>query len=285
MQRHFRNGLASALIAAMALLAPPASGQIIDSIDQQLLEPWRGTPGNIIRFCIFSNSTTYDFDRAVSEEIAARLLVGSRFVDLGDRYGIGSEFIGEDIFIALVNDCDALMGINLFPDGFPPEFTVTRPYASFDYVLVTNDDAITTLEDVPRDRRIGTPLASYGDYLLAAHARARPQAQAWLRLPYGDMDLMATRLLDGTLGAMIMFSPSHKALLERNPALADDLVVLPLDVDLQTGVNRGGLMLQRSAYLRAEMDRAITEMVADGTIAALLAETGFGDAAGRPGGF
>lgn len=260
--------------AVMALSAMPASAQIADQIDRQLLETWRARTGNQLRMCMYPSSTTRDFDRAVGEAIAERLLLEPRFVDLREGYSLGSEYSGEDFYIALVNECDMALSMTILPGTFPQEFTVTRPIVALSYVLVTDDPAITGLSDIPPTETIGTSLMSYGDYILGAHIRTLPEDRQWRRLPYGTADLMLERLFDGTIAAMVLFAPGYADLLARNPGAEERLHAVPLEVELTPFLNRGAVMLAENAFLRVEIDAAIEEMLADGTIDRILSDLG-----------
>lgn len=267
--------LRSMVFGAAALLALPASAQILENLaEPNLLETWRVNTGNVIRFCYYDNSETVAVDRAVGEAIAERLLLESRFSTLRSGHGIGGNFAADDLYISLVNDCDVALGMGLAADAYPPEFTVTRPYVGYNYLLIAADPAFARLEDVPRDRWLGTQLGSYGDYLLRQYLAVRPASDTWRRLVYGDVHLMLDRLLDGTLGAAIIFGPTLLRVYEERTD-ADGFHQLPLIPELAANVDIGGVLLSRSTFLRSEVDKAIADIVADGTVDAILADTGF----------
>lgn len=284
--RYREEGRRSAVlaVAALALLAAPASAQVADAVDPALLENWRLQTGDTIRFCYYETSPTVPFDRAVGEEIAGRLLLNSTFTPLRMGYGIGGEYAAEDLFIALTNDCDAMLGMGLAANAYPQEFTVTRPYVGFSYVLVVADPEIGSIADIPTGQRLGAPVGSYGFIEVVRYAATRPESQRWMVLPYGSEDLMLTRLLDGTIGGMVIYGPSYAALAEADPR-TEGLSVLSLEPQLTARIESGGLLLSRNSFLRELLDDAIESMVADGTIASLIEEAGLGGVPHQPGGF
>jgi len=127
-------------------------------------------------------------------------------------------------------------------------------------------------------------LGSSADVALARENATRPAAERWSRLPYGESGLMMTRLLDGTIEGMVVFGPVYASLSATRPEEAARLHMAELPPSLRISSNIGGLMLSQNAFLRSEVDRVIAEMTADGTIARLLEEHGFGDIPAIPGG-
>ena len=275
--------LRRAAIAVLAL-ATPALGQVSENVDTSLLETWRLNSGNVVRFCQYESVPTFAFDRAVGQAIADRLLTNTEFLALGASYGIGGEYAAEDLFVTLTNDCDVMLGMGLASGMYPVEFIATRAYVGFPYVLAVADPEIERLTDIAGDRRLGAPVGSYGLVALVRYSATLPEAQRWQVLPYGDMDLMTTRLLDGTIAGMVVYGPSLVRYQQDN-TIDGEISVLPLDAQIAARVEIGGLMLARNGYLRTLIDQAIALMVEDGTITALLAEYGFDTLSPAPGGY
>lgn len=269
---------------AFLALAAPAFGQVSQNVDTSLLETWRLSSGNLVRFCQYETVPTFEFDRAVGEAIADRLLTNTEFLALGASYGIGGEYAAEDLYVTLTNDCDVMLGMGLASGMYPVEFIATRAYVGFPYVLAVADPAIQRLADIAGDRRIGAPVGSYGLVALVRYSATLPESRRWQVLPYGDMDLMTTRLLDDTIAGMVVYGPSLIQY-QRDNALDGELSILPLDTQIAARVEIGGLMLARNSYLRTLIDQAIALMVEDGTIEALLAEHGFDTLSPAPGGY
>ena len=265
--------LRRAAVAFLAMAAP-AFGQVSQNVDTSLLESWRLSSGNVVRFCQYESVPTFEFDKAIGQAIADRLLTNTEFLALGSSYGIGGEYAAEDLFVTLTNDCDIMLGMGLSSGMYPVEFIATRAYVGFPYVLAVADPEIERLTDIAGDRRLGAPVGSYGLVALVRYSATLPESQRWQVLPYGDMDLMTTRLLDDTIAGMVVYGPSLVQY-QRNNTIDGEFSILPLDAQIAARVEIGGLMLARNGYLRTLIDQAIALMVEDGTIEALLAEYGF----------
>jgi ABC-type amino acid transport substrate-binding protein len=271
-------------VVGLALAAMPAAAQLLSEVDRAELDNWRIASGNVIRFCQFDVNLTNDFDRAVAEEIAARLLLESRFVMLGAGYGVDGDGIEVDVFKSLTNDCEVMLGMQVGGILYAPEFTVTRPYVSYDYMLIAAEPSYAAIEDIPRAGAIATPLASPGDLAFARWMATQGEASIWRRIPFGRPADMLDSLLAGEIEAMLMFAPVYAVLAEDRPEDAARLKVLSVADVVASPTGIGGVMLARSAFLRGEIDQAIDSMIADGTIEALLEEHGFGAIPARPGG-
>lgn len=269
---------------AASLAAIPVSAQLLNEVDQAELKNWRIARGNVIRFCQFDINLTNPFDRAVAEEIAARLLLKSEFVMLGAGYGVDGDGLEVDVFKSLTNDCEVVLGMQVGDVLYAPEFTVTRPYVTYDYMMVAADPEYDALGDVPRDRLIGTPMASPGDLAFARWMATEGAASRWQRLPFGRPADMLDSLLAGEVAAMMIFAPVYAVLADERPDDAEKLNVLAVSEIVASPTSVGGMMLAGSSYLRGEVDQAIDSMIADGTIENLLAEHGFGGIPARPGG-
>lgn len=281
----FRGWLRAALALVVATTtAGPSLGQVSGNIDQSLLETWRLTTGNTIRFCQYEGSPTAEFDRALAEAIAQQLLVNAEFTELSSSYGIGGEYAAEDLFISLTNDCDVMVGMGLSANMYPVEFISTRPYASFSYVLAVADADIEGLSDIGGGERVGALVGSFGFSALGRYIATLPTDQRPLALPYGDTELMVTRLLDQTIAGMVVYGPSLVQF-QRDNSVEDEILIRPLDAQIGVAVDIGGLMLARNGYLRTMLDDAISLMIEDGTVAALLSETGLDSAPAPSGGF
>lgn len=274
---------AAGLALALGLVASSGSAQVTDNIDRSLLNTWRLNTGSIVRLCQFAGVPTAVFDRSVGEAVADRLLLDSEYKVLGSGYGIGGEYAGEDIYISLVNDCDILLGMGIGPNLYPQEIATTRPYIGFSYVGVTTDPQVNRLSDIASDRRLGARVASYGHTAVQRYIATLPQSRRWQLLPYGDIDLMVQRLVDGTLGAMIIYGPTLAEVMAEQPDLS--LTLFSLQPETSAQMDIGGIMLTTNTYLRVLIDEAIVSLVADGTIEALIDEAGLSGIPHTPGGF
>lgn len=279
---HAAKSAAAVVLAACS--ATGATAQVSERVDTSLLESWRLSTGNQIRFCQYESSPAFEFDQAVGQAIADSLLVTAEFLTLGDAYGIGGEYAAEDLFISLTNDCDIMLGMGLAADMYPVEFTTTRAYIGFPYVLAVADSEIESLTDIPGDRRIGALVGSYGFTALMRYRATLPQDQQWQPLPYGDTELMVTRVFDQTIAGMVVYGPSL-AEYQRNNTIEGELFIRPLGAQIAASVNIGGVMLARNSYLRTLVDQAIGIMAEDGTIETLLAEYDLDTLLAAPGGY
>lgn len=266
-----------------ALAAGPATAQLMEQTDAEL-EHWRVAGGNQIRFCQFESNLTNEFDRAIGEAIAERLLVDSEFIMLTAGYGVDGGDLETDVFKALYNQCEVMLGFLAAPNLYAPEFTITRPYVTFEYVLAVRDSAYARLDDIPAGERLGTLIATEGDFALGQEIATRPENARWQRLPYGDVDTLMGRLVDGTIAGALVFGPIFASAATANADVGSQIMLAQVPAHLARPSNIGGLMLAQSTYLRLEIDQAIDSMVEDGTIERLLMEHGYGSIGARPGG-
>lgn len=277
--KHVRGLALPALVAAGAALmggVSPAVAQLADTVDRAGLNEWRLGRGNQLAVCHFRNSTMADFEIDLANHLAARLLLTPRLVELNSDFGIDGAELEQALYTALINECDMILGIRVGTTVFPAEFTVARPYVALDYVMVVKNPEYRVLGDIPRGRRLGSPMGTWGDLALARYVSTRPANDSWLRLPYGDHERMLTRLADGTIEAMMLFGPVYADMIRRRPADTAGLSLLELPQELSARSQLGALMLSRDRFVRMEVDRAIEDMQQDGTIRRLLDDNGLG---------
>jgi polar amino acid transport system substrate-binding protein len=136
------------------------------------------------------------------------------------------------------------------------------------------------LGDIPKSVRLGTALASLGERNFIVYNEQQPKEQRWVRLPYADPNLMATRVLDGTIGGMVLWQPVLARLIAERPEAAQ-LRVIANDPMGDSVVQVGALVSSRNGFLRSQVDETIDALVADGTIDALLKQFGYSGRAGR----
>ncbi|NNU79929.1 transporter substrate-binding domain-containing protein [Halovulum dunhuangense] len=282
-KRALRSGM-TCLAALMALAAGPAPAQLIGEVDQAELKNWRIAEGNVIRFCQFDVNLTNDFDKAVAGEIADRLLLDSEFITVGADYGMDGDGLEADVFKLLWNECEVVLGFQVGPVQYAPEFTVTRPWVSYDYMVLASADGPASIADLPSGSRIATPLASPGDLALARWMATEGADAGLKRIPFARArDQMDAVLTDQT-EAMLIFSPVFAVLAQDMAEQAARLHPVAIDPAIASPTSIGGIMLAGSAFLRAEIDRAIDSMIEDGTIEDLLDLHGFSGIPARAGG-
>lgn len=274
----FRSLFMLGLVAgAAALIAAPAAAQI----PPELLNNTRRELGDTVRVCVDDHSPGGALDRRIALALGEALLLEVKFHPAPTGFPLNGAGYLEELQIVMSRDCDMLMGISVQANSpFPDWVTVTRPYATVPFVLMVTDPAFRTLDDIPRDRLIGTALGSKGEQVFLTWQQQQPEARRWGRLPYANSKLMLTRLRDGRLAGMILWQPAYLRLMaedkEGGPALhSADFAPVPM-----TDVRVGALVSNRDSFLRNMVDEAIDGLVADGTIAAIMTEMGI---AGHPG--
>jgi polar amino acid transport system substrate-binding protein len=264
-------------LAALAVLAPALPAQEVPPI---LLDRTRPAQGDAIRVCIDHTSAGAPFDQAVAQAIGDALFLEIKWDEAPYGFPISGGGYLAELQIAMANRCDMLMGIAVQANSpFPDWVSVTRAYASVPFVLAVLDPAYRTLADIPKSLRLGTALASKGEREFLTHQIQQPRDNRWRRLPYADAGLMLTRLKDATLAGILLYQPALKRALDADPT--PSLRIIPLDPVPQAIVRVGAVVSNRDAFLRAQVDQAIDALVADGTIARLMEETGV---LGTPGG-
>ena len=263
--------LRTARAALLALLGALAIGPVLaQELPESLENNTTRLQGDQITFCLDSTSVGAPFDHAVAEAIAGALLVKAAFVDAPTGFPIdGGGYLAE-LKIVMANKCDVLLGISLQPNfPYPDWATPTRAYADIPYVLAVKDPSYNSLADIPRNKRIGTELASIGEYAFITYSQQQPQDQRWVRLPYADSKLMLKRLLDGTLGGMILWNPVLNQVTGGNPQSMGVRAISTAPVP-PSSVLVAGLVSSRDAFLRSQLDEAISSLIGDGTIQSLL---------------
>jgi polar amino acid transport system substrate-binding protein len=157
--------------------------------------------------------------------------------------------------------------------SFPEWAAVTRPYATIPFVLAVQDPSWSSWADIPHDRKIGTALQSLGELVYITWAQQQPEAERWKRLPYADTALMLKRVLDGSLGGMLLWQPALRKL--QNEQTDAPLRVIDLAPVPETAIKVGAVVSSRDTFLRNQIDQTIDALVADGTIQALLDKHGY----------
>lgn len=248
-------------------------------VPPEFYDGWRRVGGNDVTFCIDASSPTVEFDKLAAAATADALLLEHAFFEVEFTTSISAEGFLEDLFVWLTDECDAMMGFSLHSNTLPGWLTITRPYASFRYVVAVADATISSLADLPLDELIGSQMVSAGDRELIAFLQARREAERWRRIPYADNALMLERLLDGTIGAMLIWEPTLYSLTGGNPEGAGVFIIDP-EPFYETRVAVGMVLRQQEAFVREQIDAAIASLVSDGTFASLLEKAGIPGSAG-----
>jgi polar amino acid transport system substrate-binding protein len=254
-----------------------------DTLPPQLLNNSKPLQGDTIRFCVDKYSPGAAFDKAVSQAIADALLVKAAFVDAPTGFPLDGQGFYDELQLTMSRDCDVMAGISILPDTgvspYPAWATVTRPYAQIPFVLVTKDPNYQSLGDIPPGKVVGATIGSLGQGVILTYNQQQPADKQLKYLPYADPKLMLKRVLDGHLVGMVIWQPQLNLITDNNPE-GQGLRTISLAPLQPVYAAVGDLVNSRDAYLRSQIDSAIGSLVADGTIAKLMADLGY---AGTPG--
>lgn len=255
--------LAAFLIASSALAQP--------MVQRDFYEGAIRDRGNRIIFCIWPDSPMVDLDRAIATEIAGLHLLEAEFFE-ADQVSSGTqELFEQQLFIHLMDDCDAIMGTSLDWRPLPEWLTVTRSYFELGYVLATREEGITSPFDLTAGARVGSIMLSQADMTFA---RALGGGADIVRIPYDTAENILTAIAGGQLEAGIV--PTHAL-----PLISEQFAEEPIFVSRLTSPEIetepiGMALLSRDAYLRDLLGDAIAALEADGTISALAGGMGYG---------
>lgn len=266
------------IAAAVLVTTTTVQAQLLP---QQLQTQEREVQGNKIRACVDDYSAGGKLDRAIAQAIGDALFLEVEYKEALRGFPLDGDGYLAELQIQLNNDCDLFMGVVVQPNmPFPDWASITRPYAEVPFVLVTDKPDYNSLADIPYGLTIGTSLASLGERVFATSVAQRPQDQRWKRLPYADFELMTLRMREDKLAAMLLWQPSLLQLAETDPSVAD-LRIISLDPVPQAVVPVGALVSTRNTFLRTQVDNAIAELTADGTIDQIMADLGVKGSAPR----
>lgn len=267
--------------AAFALMTATAVQAQTAGVPPEELNNTRRQAGDSINVCFDRTSLGRPFDEDVARAIADALFLEINVVEGFGGFPLNGDGFMDELTLAMNNTCDVFMGVTVSANSpFSEAFALTRPYATIPFVVAVNDPDWQSLADIPKDRPLGTAMASMGEMNYIMWAQQQPEGESWLRYPYPDPNKMATRVLDGTIAGMILWQPTLARLrAERTDAEA----LRTIDASPVPGstVSVGALVSSRNGFLRSQMDEAIDALVADGTIQALLEQHGYEGVAGE----
>lgn len=258
--------LCGSVVTAQAPKVPP-----------EQIDGYRRVQGDRVTFCVFSDSPTADFDRAVAQELAGVLLLTPAIYEV--KRDIRTPLTDQELFILLTDHCDGFLGFTLYPEGYPGWLSFSRAYYRTPYVLAVKETRFRRLSDIPKGQPIGTHLSSLADIQLILHQRSRSQRDQWKRFPYPTDELLVQRLLDGTISGALIWGPELYRLTGGDPGAKGIRVIdaSPLR-NLEWGI--GVALRSRDTFVRTTIDKAIVALIEDGVIKDLLAKN---RVLGRPG--
>lgn len=272
------KALVLAAVVAATAITGVAQAQT-HGVPQELLKNTRRLGGDTLQVCGDVTGKTKGFDQAVARAIGDALFLKVQFHEGFGGFPTSGDGFLDELQIALTNTCDMMVGVTVQANSPFPEWAVlSRPYVSLPYLLVVKDD-YKSLLDVPVQRHLGTAMSSMGERVFITWNQQRPKEQRYVRYPYADMDLMTTRVLDGSIAGMVIWGPAWAEVQKRMPEAAQlhSISMQPVP----DSVTRVGILMKvNDSYLRAQIDETIDALVADGTIESLLEEFGYEGIAG-----
>lgn len=262
------------------LLAGSAQAQhaySLEGIDPSFIEQTRRLAGDKVSLCINRDSVLAPFDRAVGEAVVGALLLKAEFVEIGTAYEAAPydyrlALEQTDLFVAMTNSCDALMGYRLSAGALPEWMTVSAPYFYSRSVIATLEPTIDGLDALPAQAPPpGSRMGGPGDSALRSYLKSSGLKQK-TRLGYLDNEVLLQKLADGTISAALVWEP---ALALAGDALLGGREVFTFEAPFDTGtVEFGAAFATQSAFLRTAFDQAIAALDADGTLDTLAERFG-----------
>lgn len=253
-------------------------------VPRDLLQNRRSVQGDAITFCINPVTLAADFNRAVATEIAKALLSKANFYDIkpfnkAQPLDYSFPLSDQELLIYLSDFCEVFTGFNLTGNTYPEWLTFSRVYAHTRFVLAVSNPSYNRLEDIPTDKAIGTRFISAADLRLVSYLQSLPENQRIQRFPFFNNQILAEKLLDGTVEGILIWEPALQPALEGNPKAASVRVIST--GNFQPPVIQFGMALRaKDTYLRTLLDQAIDSLVKDGTIDRLMEQYGIPGKAG-----
>lgn len=247
----------------------------VDVVPRDLYTDILRQDGNSISFCYNPDGMMAPFEQELAEAIGAVLLVEPQFVAMTNPriptnpLDYRLPYLEDALFILLAEKCDVIMGYVL-ASSVPDWLLLTRPYLSTGNLLITRQAGMTALDDLPRDQRIGTRSMSVSDNRLQSYLSTLPQEQRWKRSTLYHNQRILEQLDSGEIGAAVIWEPAVYFATNGDPEAAG-YHILPLPfVDRRTEI--GLATRSNNTYLNSALGEAIAELIADGTLAAMIDE-------------
>ena len=252
-------------------LALPSFAQEPAPFVTEAERPGRFADDFTLRYCVDQRDPAWEIDQAIGEAIAGALLTEPV------AHVVEDPLVREDLdrlYRHLLQDCSIYFGFKLLPGVYPDWLTVTRPYYEVGYVLVVKHPEWKQLADIPKDQAIGPTIGTAADFRLIQYLNSLPSGERWPRFPQSSDEIAVNAVAGGSVAAALVWGPSFSALVKANPQLAS-LRTIALDPLPASKVPVGAVLLSTETFLRSSVDQAIESLIADGTIAGILAERGF----------
>ncbi|NGP17217.1 substrate-binding periplasmic protein [Devosia aurantiaca] len=262
------------LLRLLALAVPLIAGSVAaqpltDVVPRDLYTDRLRQDGNSISFCYNPQGMMAEFEQELAQVIGSVLLVEPKLITM-DNPRIPTNpldyrlpFLEEAIFILLAEQCDVIMGYVL-ATSVPDWLLLTRPYLSTGNLLVTKLPDIATIDDLPKDQRIGTRSMSVSDNRLQAYIATLPADQRWKRSTLYHNQRLLEQMESGEIGAAVIWAPALYYATDGAPEAAG-YHILPLPfADRKTEI--GLATRSNNTYLNSILGDAIGELIADGTL-------------------
>jgi len=267
--------IAMAMLAAMLFAnAKLAFAQFEDMPPRDVYRERGRTRESQMALCINSAGMMASFEKAVGEQIASRLLLTPKVIEVKtwhptEPLDYRLPLLFEEVYIEFAERCDGFMGFTL-AQGYPSWLIITRPYLSTRMVLAATSPEIRNLADIPVTRPIGTRMLSVVDNQLIVYLQSLPEKSRWQRLPYFNNKLLLDRLLDRTVAAAFVWEPALYRATSGDPD-SKGIHVIPPPFELAE-TEFGIALRSNDAYLATTLGQAIDSLRSDGTINQLLVE-------------
>jgi polar amino acid transport system substrate-binding protein len=274
-RRVMTSAFAIPLLAALSfIITAQTMAQEADDLPPRDTYHERGrSTGDKIAFCVNPAAMMAPFERALANDIAARLLVTPNVIEVKtwhptEPLDYRLPLAYGELYIEFAERCDGFMGFTL-AQGYPSWLIVTRPYVSTRTVLAATAD-YHKLADVPVNRPLGTRMLGGVDNQLILYLQSLPAKSRWQRIPYFNNKLLLDRLLDRTVAAAFVWEPALYRATGGNPEAAGIHVVPPPFALQPTELGIG--LRSNDSFLSVTLGQAIDSLRADGTIDRLLVE-------------
>jgi len=277
MTRHARSSrlvhIGIAALTWVCAVAPilPALAQEPAPFVTEAERPGRFADDFTLRYCVDRRDPAWEVDQAIATAIAGALLIEPV------AHVVEDPSVREDLdrlYRHLLQDCSLYFGFKLLPGVYPEWLTVTRPYYEVGYVLAVSNPDWERLADIPASEALGPTIGTAADFRLIQYLNSLPATQRWRRFPQSSDEIGLAAVVDGSIAAALVWGPSFSALAGVRPEFTA-LHTIALDPLPASNVAVGAVLLSTETFLRSSVDQAIDSLVADGTIAGILAERGF----------
>jgi polar amino acid transport system substrate-binding protein len=204
--------------------------------------------------------------RKIGEAIATALLLQPREHLMGEN--VAAESL-DNLYQIFLGTCDVYLGFKLIPDAYPEWMRLTRPYYRASYVFAALDGNWRALADMPKSRAIGSTMGTGADLRLIQYLQALNPAERWSRFPMSSDEAALKALTSGTIGIALVWGPALWALQRTDAGYAKLRLLSPSPLPVASA-DVGAAVLANESFLRNSVDQAISSLVSDGTIQAIL---------------